>query len=167
MKGMHWWCYIGFEDLFQAVYHRSVTTEEGEKFKRMTRTERNNWVLDHIGRTNGIFVAMDQRADNGYIAFTVLPYLCKGLADGEIEVPEGKTEFVIPYSGRYKYGFTVHRTGNKYRVVCSWENGGDDHGETTISMDENGDLHDFRVVSPKLECPREYNFQTKHWEDSN
>src|SRR3989304_8214177 len=121
MKGMHWWCYIGYEDLFKAVYHRPTTEKERERFKRMKREERNNWILEHIGMTNGIFVAMDQRAENGYIAFTTLPYFFKGIADGEIVVPEGKTDFVIPHKGTSEWGFTVERNGKRYKIISGWK----------------------------------------------
>lgn len=164
MKGMHWWCYIGYEDLFKAVYHRPTNEEEQAHFKKMNREARNNWILEHIGWTNGIFVAMDQRADNGYIAFTTLPYFCKGIADGEIVVPEGKTDFVIPHDGSTKWGFTVIRTGGKYEVISWWDNSPTDRGQTTISMDENGDLSNYQVVSPKFKYPLKYNFSSNRFE---
>lgn len=164
MKGMHWWCYIGYEDLFKAVFGRLPTKDERAVFKKMTRTQRNDWVLERVGKTKGTFFAMDQRAENGYVAFSTLPYLCKGLADGEIVVPEGKTDFVIPHPGTTKWGFSIERRGDCYDIVSWWNNDQVDRGQTTISMDESGDLLNHRMVSPKLQYPLKYNWDARHWE---
>jgi hypothetical protein len=163
-SGMHWWCYIGYEDLFKAVYHRPTTAKERDTFKQMSTEERNNWILQHIGLTHGIFCAMDQRAENGYIAFTTLPYFCKGISDGEIMVPEGKTEFVIPHAGTTRWGFTVDRNGQTYKIISWWDNGGGDQGQGTLEMDENGYLHNWRITSPKFSAPLVYNFDLRRWE---
>ena len=166
MKGMHWWCYIGYEDLFKKVYHRPTTAEERGQFKQMTTEQRNSWILQHIGLTNGIFCAMDQRAENGYIAFTTLPYFCKGISDGEITIPEGITEFVIPHPGTTKWGFSVERRGNTYKIVSWWNNDSVDRGQTTLEMNQNGELGNFRMESAKLKCPIKYNWGAKQWEPS-
>lgn len=163
----HWWCYIGYKELFGHVYDRFPTPEENELFKHMKREEVNLWVLQHVGKTDGIFVAVDQREQNGYVAFTMLPYFVMGVWNKEIPVPtNGLTIENDPQNGTH-HGTTIKHQNGGFKIVSWWKNGSPDEGETSIEIDQEGYVSNFRMKSVKFRCELIYNWQLKGWEPVN
>jgi hypothetical protein len=160
----HWWCYIGYKELFKEVYKRLPTPEENAHYKSMNRETINLWVLQHVGQTNGLYIAIDQRQQNGYIAFTMLPYFMIGIFNKEIPVPVNGMEASNDAGNGSYNGVRIAHEHIDYRVTSWWRNSTVDQGETTIKMDVSGYLSDFRIKSPKFPQELIYNWDSRQWE---
>lgn len=155
-----WWCYIGFKDLYRAVYKREVSPKEQEEFKKLSQAALNQWVIDHIARTNGMYISINMK---GYEAFTILPLFMKGIYDKDLVYPEGATVLKWRTSAGAEYTATITRHLNLYRIETAWNNNPNDRGITEITMNSAGMLQRLRSVRASLPYPIAYNFVLKEW----
>ena len=135
-----WWCYISFSDLFKSVYGREPTLGEKEDFKKYSKEQLNQWVIDHMAKARGKYVAVMM---NGYLAFTILPYYMKGIWDKALKFVEGSTRFDYKTTSGGKYWYEVVNQNGVHTVTTHWDNGGNDQGTGTITLTADGYLTRF------------------------
>jgi hypothetical protein len=160
-----WWCYISFQDLFKYVYGRKPTDEERAEYKKLSREQLNQWVINHMAQAHGIYVGVMM---NGYLAFTILPYFMKGIWDKELRFDDGTTKQEFTTSSGHKFRFEVTKRNGTYHLQAYWDNGGDDCGTGEITMSSDGYLSNFCSTMPKRPFSNvAFNFDTMHFQGAS
>ena len=162
---MDWYCYASFEDLQRATEGKKASEEEQEELSKMSQQEKNDWVVEHVIKSKGRYIAVDQ--GNGYIAFGTFNRFLRGVAEGEVEVEDGgKKEFEMlsPHGG--SHGVTIRRAGGNYHVTSWWNNGGSDIGRTSVDIYEGGKISNPHTFNDLHGGDVAYNWEHGQWQES-
>ncbi|MBN8580628.1 MAG: hypothetical protein J0L96_08145 [Anaerolineae bacterium] len=159
-----WWCYSSFSDLYRATEGRKPSHEEEQELSKMSQTQKNEWVTEHVCKSRGKYIALDQ--GNGYLAFGTFHRFVYGFAENPLPVEDnGRAtyELLSPYGG--KHGITIHRSGNNYHITAWWNNGDLDIGRTSVDINGQGQVNNSHTHTDGHGKDIAYNWQTGQWQE--